>query len=556
MVNQSKQQQIVDSSPSPTPVEDPTKGSSNNKKTPKTPPESSSSQDDNNADDEVSPPIFSCMTGMIGDLKARAPYYLDDWKKPDDLTTVANAVVYAFMVQLIPALIFAELLDRQTDGHLAVAETLMSSGIIGIIYAVFAGQPLVIMGVTGPVAILLGTSYKLAADVFDAEYFPFFWWTCFWAGILHMLSAMVGVVNFVWHITPFSLQIFELFIASAFIYSGIRDLVTPIHLVDEETPAEERAGAYAGLVIGLMTCSICWVLHFAESWVYWTRQLRTFLAAYNMVVSLVIVTALSYLPGVDQGGAGGIERVNIRVTPWNWQPTYDRNWWVKPTEGIDIGGIFGALFPGLMFYLLFFIDHNVSSILSQLPKYNLKKPSAYHWDFFVLGVTFLPCGFLGLPPGNGLIPQAPLHTRSLCHKEFQMIDGVKREVYTKCEEQRYSGFLQAALMLVALSCMTAISWIPVGSLFGVLLYLGIVALHGNAVWERVRFNAMLPKKRPPVPCVASVKSWRSVQLYTFVQVGCTAIIFGVSEFAQVGKCTIVLVHKTQRATDSYPSSLF
>jgi hypothetical protein len=498
-----------------------------------TPPESNSSSD--NEDSSTSPeklPIFACMTGIIGDLKARAPYYLDDWKKPEDVTKVANAVVYAFMVQLIPALIFAELLDRQTEGKLAVAETLMSSAIIGIIYAVFAGQPLVIMGVTGPVAILLGTSYQLAEDVFDADYFAFFWWTCFWAGLLHMISAMVGVVNFVWQITPFTLQIFELFIASAFIYSGIRDLVVPIQLIDESTSPEQRSAAYAGLLIGLFTCAICWVLHFADTWVYWSRQLRTFLAAYNMVVALVVVTSLSYLPGVDLDSS--LERVDIRVTPWNWQPTDDRSWWVSPTEGIDTAAIFGALFPGLMFYLLFFIDHNVSSILSQLPKYNLKKPAAYHWDFFVLGVTFFPCGMMGLPPGNGLIPQAPLHTRSLCTKEFKVIDGVSREVYTKCEEQRYSAFLQAALMFVALSCMTAISWIPVGSLFGVLLYLGIVALHGNAVWERVCHNAMAPKKRPPVPAVAKIKSWRTVQLFTAVQVGCTAIIFGVAQFASVG----------------------
>lgn len=494
--------------------------------------ETSSVSHDDPTDSVPQVPTFTCMKGMMDDLKARAPYYLDDWKKPTNLMTVANAVVYAFMVQLIPALIFAEMLDRETEGKLAVAETLMSTGIIGIIYAIFSGQPLVIMGVTGPVAILLGTSYRISSELFDVDYFAFFWWTCFWAGILHMVSAMAGVVNFVWHITPFTLQIFELFIASAFIYSSIRDLLSPIKLIDASTSAEEQAEALAGLVIGLATAVICWVLHFADTWSYWTRQMRTLLASYNMVVSLVIVTSLSYLPGLDQGGK--LSRVNIRVTPWNWQPTYDRAWWVNPTEGIDINGIFGAMFPGLMFYLLFFIDHNVSSILSQLPKFNLKKPPAYHWDFFVLGVTFLPCAFLGLPPGNGLIPQAPLHTRSLCTKEYREIDGVKREVYTHCEEQRYSGLLQAVLMFVVLALLTVISWIPVGALFGVLLYLGCVAMNGNAVWERIGLNAIMPKKRPPVPVVTSVKSWRTVQLYTFVQVGCTAVIFGVSQYASVG----------------------
>ena len=101
--------------------------------------------------------------------------------------------------------------------------------------------------------------------------------------------------------------------------------------------------------------------------------------------------------------------------------------------------------------------------------------------------------------------------------------------------------MQAALMFVALACMTAISWIPVGSLFGVLLYLGLVALSGNAVFERVRFNAMLPKRRPPVPVVSKIENWRTVQLFTFVQVGCTAVIFGVAQFASVGKCYVCVV---------------
>ena len=54
-------------------------------------------------------------------------------------------------MQLIPALIFAELMDRETKGNLAAAETLLSAGIIGIIYAIISGQPLTLLGITGPV---------------------------------------------------------------------------------------------------------------------------------------------------------------------------------------------------------------------------------------------------------------------------------------------------------------------------------------------------------------------------------------------------------------------
>lgn len=43
----------------------------------------------------------------------------------------------------------------------------------------------------------------------------------------------------------------------------------------------------------------------------------------------------------------------------------------------------------------------------------MRKPSGFHWDFFLLGITTFIAGLLGVPAPNGLIPQAPLHTASL-----------------------------------------------------------------------------------------------------------------------------------------------
>ena len=186
-----------------------------------------------------------------------------------------------------------------------------------------------------------------------------------------------------------------------------------------------------------------------------------------------------------------------------------------------------------MLYLLFFIDHNISSILTQSPKYNLKKPSAYHWDFFCLGVTIVPCAILGLPPGSGLIPQAPLHTRALATRKHVEINGVKREITTNVEEQRYSALFQASLMFLALSLTVVISWIPKACLFGVFLYLGVGAMHGNEIWHHINLCFMLSKKRPPLPVVKNVP-WSTVQLYTAIQVLCAAVIFAVAQFASVG----------------------
>mmetsp|Transcript_20748 Transcript_20748/g.33432 ORF Transcript_20748/g.33432 Transcript_20748/m.33432 type:complete len:726 (+) Transcript_20748:71-2248(+) len=491
-------------------------------------------QQEEEDDDEQ---LFQFLTGMKDDLKARAPHYASDWGKPQSVFTVFNATIFAFVIQLIPALIFAELMERQTEGNLATAETLMSSAIIGIIYAIFAGQPLVIMGITGPVSLLLGTSYGLAGQ-FDADYFPFFFWICLWAGVLHILSALVGLVSLVWKVTPFTSQIFEFFIAVTFIYNSLRDLIQPIQLGGGDVRDDpndisdlERSAGYAAFFIGILTCFIAWSLHFAETWIFFSRQMRTFLTSYNTLIAVVVATAFSYIPGMDQDAA--MERVNV-VAPWDWQPSAPRSWVVNPVEGISARGIFAAFIPGFMFFLLFIIDHNVSSILTQSPKFNLKKPSAYHWDFFVLGVTFFPCAILGLPPGNGLIPQAPLHCRALCTREHQTDEyGVRREVVTHCEEQRWSGLGQAVLMFVALSAFTVISWIPKGCLFGLLLYLGMSAMHGNEIWERMLMVFIYAKKRPKIPVVRYVK-WSTVQVWTLIQMGCALGIFAVAQFASVG----------------------
>lgn len=190
-----------------------------------------------------------------------------------------------------------------------------------------------------------------------------------------------------WVITPFTTQIFEFFIASTFIYESIRDLFQPIQLkystndlllgdIDATTnttnttrelssdvvtdPNEgggvlERSSAYAGLVIGIGTFYLCWILHFAETWRSFNTATRSFLASYNMMISLIVMTSLSYIPGVDQSitntndtdeqgkgsKSGGLERVRVE-DPWDWQPTdVNRNWIVNPFDGITTEGMYG-----------------------------------------------------------------------------------------------------------------------------------------------------------------------------------------------------------------------
>ena len=53
-------------------------------------------------------------------------------------------------------------------------------------------------------------------------------------------------------------------------------------------------------------------------------------------------------------------------------------------EGFS-GTNFSAFVPALMIAELYFFDHSVASQLAQQKEFNLKKPSAYHYDILLLG---------------------------------------------------------------------------------------------------------------------------------------------------------------------------
>ncbi|CAN1164838.1 Boron transporter 4 [Linum perenne] len=88
---------------------------------------------------------------------------------------------------------------------------------------------------------------------------------------------------------------------------------------------------------------------------------------------------------------------------------------------VPVGYIFAAIVPAIMIAGLYFFDHSVASQMAHQPEFNLKKPSAYHYDIFLLGVVTLVSGLLGLPPSNGVLPQSPMHTKSLAVLKKQVM---------------------------------------------------------------------------------------------------------------------------------------
>lgn len=48
--------------------------------------------------------------------------------------------------------------------------------------------------------------------------------------------------------------------------------------------------------------------------------------------------------------------------------------------------VFTAIIPAMMIAALYFFDHSVAAQMAQQKEFNLKNPSAYHYDVFLLGL--------------------------------------------------------------------------------------------------------------------------------------------------------------------------
>ena len=124
--------------------------------------------------------------------------------------------------------------------------------------------------------------------------------------------------------------------------------------------------------------------------------------------------------------------------------------------------------------------------------------TTFHRDLFLLGLSTGIAGLLGIPFPNGLIPQAPFHTNSLCvtrivadEEERSGSKGHTRRVVDHVVEQRVSNLAQGLLTLGTMSgpLLVVLHLIPQGVLAGLFFVMGVQALQANGITVKILFLA-------------------------------------------------------------------
>ncbi|CAR29004.1 ZYRO0F16918p [Zygosaccharomyces rouxii] len=411
--------------------------------------------------------------GIWLDLKDRIPLYGSDWRDSWDYRVIP-AVLDTYFSNLLPALAFAQDMFDRTDHAYGVNEVLLSSAMAGIVFGVLGGQPLCIVGVTGPISILNYTIYDIVKD-WSSNYFGFMFWVCIWSMILHFVLVFSNAVALLQYVTTFPCDIFGLFINIVYIQKGIQVLTKQF---DSKEHGKDVEGGFASVVVAIVMAIFGIMFKNFSITPLLNHPLRTFISDYATPLSVLFWSAFTHFGGY-------LNDVNFQKLPItkSFHPTSatrrDKSTWLA-YESIATKDVFIALPFGIILTVLFYFDHNVSSLMAQRHEYKLKKPATFHYDFLLLGITTGVAGVLGIPAPNGLIPQAPLHTEALLVHD---IDGN----IVRCVEQRFTNTVQGLMMIGTMTrpLLICLGQIPQAVLSGLFFIMGVNGLTGNVILRRV-----------------------------------------------------------------------
>lgn len=398
---------------------------------------------------------FRLLRQDLGNLRRR---YSSDWTIFNQL--IFASAVYVFFTNLLPGITFASDLYILTGQSWGTIEVVLSTGICGLIFSICSIQPLTILGVTGPFSVLAENIYDLCVNSFGVPFLPFMAWSLIHAGWMHCLLAIVNAHDWTMrYVTTFSTEIFSLLNSIIYFHKAIQEL--------QRAHDNLSFAAFLYAIVGAAgTMLVAIFLSTAESWKpLFHRYIRIGLKEYAAAISIVLFIGLPQI-----GELAALDKSTLPVST-SFRPTdpsrthFFVEFWILP-----VSWIFAAVIPGAIITVLFFFDHEVSSIICTIDRYGIRKPGGFAWDIVLLGLSTALCGILGIPPANGLIPQAPLHSESLMHTESEehtvIVDSeekIERRQVRRVYEQRWSAFLHAGgfcCSFLRLSCVSLVSHLP------------------------------------------------------------------------------------------------
>jgi hypothetical protein len=444
--------------------------------------------------------------GMVMDIRRSLQLYKSDFKDGLNAKVIA-AVFFLYFACFAPAVAFGGLLSVLTNGEVGAIEMILATAICGIVYALFAGQPLTILGSTGPVIIFLGILYDLCTR-FGIPFLPTAAWVGLWTTAILIILAATDASALIRHFTRFTDETFAALISFIFIVEALKDAFKGFG-----NSAVAYDTALLTLLLAFGTYIVATQLNAFGRGPYLRRKVREFLADFGPTIAILAMTLVAF-------ALHPVELDTLQV-PDTFTTSTGRAWLVNPFEA-PVWVWFAAAVPAFLVSVLLFLDQNITVRLVNSRDHKLKKGGGYHLDLFLIGVLTGVCSLLGLPWMVAATVRSLNHVRALATTETHH----GKDVIVSVAENRVSALAVHVLIALSLGLLTYLKVIPMSVLFGLFLYMGVASMRNNQFFERVRLWFMDPDRYPAAHYLRRVPA-AVVHKFTAVQAACLSLLWAV-----------------------------
>ena len=451
---------------------------------------------------------FTPFRGIIGDIKRRMPHYIDDYKKGFHPKVLAS-ILFLFFACLANAIAFGALTGAVTGNAIGVVEMLVATAVGGILFAVCSGQPLTILGGTGPIVIFTGLLYQVCVS-YNIDFLATYAWVGIWSSIFMIAAAVFNTSALMRFFTRFTDEIFAALIAVIFIVEAVKDMVTPFTVPADLYRADV---ALLTMTLGLGTYIFARTMKNFARTQYASRTVRNMISDFGPAIAIGLMTLF----------AMQISEVPLKVPaiPEAFAPTAQVDGqprpWLIDVFAVPTWVIFASIIPALMATILLFLDQNITTRIVNAPAHKLTKGAGFHLDLLVVGLITGACSIFGLPWIVAATVHAVNHVKSLANMKVVTAGGQKKEVIDNVIENRMSPLVIHLLIAGSIFALSLIKVIPMAVLFGLFLFMGFATLSGNQFWERVTLWVTDRALYPETHYVKTVPN-AAIHKFTLIQV--------------------------------------
>uniref|UniRef100_A0A671XCA5 Anion exchange protein n=1 Tax=Sparus aurata TaxID=8175 RepID=A0A671XCA5_SPAAU len=514
--------------------------------------------------------------GLVLDIKRKLPFYWSDIRDSFSLQCLAS-ILFLYCACMSPVITFGGLLGEATKGNISAIESLFGASMTGVAYSLFAGQPLTILGSTGPVLVFEKILFKFCND-YGLSYLSLRTSIGLWTAFLCLVLVATDASSLVCYITRFTEEAFAALICIIFIYEALEKLFHlgehyPVNMhnnlenltlyscqcsppanTTENLIQQWNSTGYSpdSIPWSSLNVSMCKKLHgefvgaacghhgpyipdvlfwsiilffttfFLSSFLkqfkterYFPTKVRSTISDFAVFITIMIMVLVDYLMGIPS------PKLNV---PDRFEPTSkNRGWLMDPLGENPWWTLLVAALPALLCTILIFMDQQITAVIINRKEHKLKKGCGYHLDLLVVAIMLGVCSIMGLPWFVAATVLSISHVNSLKLESGCSAPG-EQPKFLGIREQRVTGFMIFVLMGCSVFMTSVLKFIPMPVLYGVFLYMGVSSLKGIQFFDRIKLFGMPAKHQPDLIYLRYVPLWK-VHSFTLVQLTCLVLLW-------------------------------